>query len=36
MKVQVKLLDPRVGKEWPLPTYATAGSGRTGFACLFR
>ena len=26
MKVQVKLLDPRLGKEWPLPSYATAGS----------
>ncbi|MGM7313839.1 hypothetical protein ACOI3P_29775, partial [Acinetobacter baumannii] len=24
MKVQVKLLDPRLGKEWPLPSYATA------------
>ncbi|NUF34396.1 dUTP diphosphatase, partial [Acinetobacter oleivorans] len=23
MKVQVKLLDPRLGKEWPLPSYAT-------------
>lgn len=26
MKVQVKLLDPRLGKEWPLPSYATVGS----------
>lgn len=26
MKVQVKLLDPRLGEEWPLPSYATAGS----------
>ncbi|MGN5725463.1 dUTP diphosphatase [Acinetobacter calcoaceticus] len=26
MKVQVKLLDQRLGKEWPLPSYATAGS----------
>ena len=26
MKVQVKVLDPRLGQEWPLPTYATSGS----------
>ncbi|CAM4245603.1 dUTP diphosphatase [Acinetobacter pragensis] len=26
MKVQVKVLDARLGKEWPMPTYATAGS----------
>ncbi|ALH95304.1 dUTP diphosphatase [Acinetobacter equi] len=26
MKVQVKVLDQRLGKEWPLPTYATSGS----------
>lgn len=26
MKVQVKVLDKRLGREWPLPTYATAGS----------
>ncbi|SPL72335.1 dUTP diphosphatase [Acinetobacter stercoris] len=26
MKVQVKVLDKRLGQEWPLPTYATAGS----------
>ena len=26
MKVQVKVLDPRLGQEWPMPTYATAGS----------
>ena len=26
MKVQVKVLDTRLGKEWPMPTYATAGS----------
>lgn len=25
-KIDVKILDPRVGKEFPLPTYATAGS----------
>ncbi len=24
--IQVKVLDPRIGKEFPLPTYATAGS----------
>ena len=35
MKVEVKLLDPRVGKEWPLPTYATAGSAGLDLrACL--
>ncbi|WP_151731177.1 dUTP diphosphatase [Acinetobacter seifertii] len=35
MKVQVKLLDPRLGKEWPLPSYATAGSaGLDLLACL--
>lgn len=26
MKVQVKVLDPRLGQEWPMPTYATSGS----------
>jgi dUTP pyrophosphatase len=26
MKVQVKVLDKRLGNEWPMPTYATAGS----------
>ena len=26
MKVQVKVLDQRLGQEWPLPTYATTGS----------
>ena len=26
MKVQVKVLDSRLGTEWPMPTYATAGS----------
>ena len=26
-KIDVKILDPRVGKEFPLPTYATSGSG---------
>lgn len=25
-KIDVKILDPRVGKEFPLPTYATSGS----------
>lgn len=35
MKVQVKLLDPRLGKEWPLPSYATAGSSGLDLrACL--
>lgn len=26
MKVQVKVLDPRLGSEWPMPNYATTGS----------
>ena len=26
MKVQVKVLDSRLGTEWPMPAYATAGS----------
>ena len=26
MKVQVKVLDSRLGTEWPMPNYATAGS----------
>ena len=26
MKVQVKVLDTRLGTEWPMPTYATTGS----------
>ncbi|AWL29820.1 dUTP diphosphatase [Acinetobacter defluvii] len=26
MKVQVKVLDPRLGQKWPMPTYATTGS----------
>ncbi|HFF5140343.1 TPA: dUTP diphosphatase [Acinetobacter baumannii] len=35
MKVQVKLLDPRLGIEWPLPSYATAGSAGLDLrACL--
>ncbi|EPK5414395.1 dUTP diphosphatase [Acinetobacter baumannii] len=35
MKVQIKLLDPRLGKEWPLPSYATAGSAGLDLrACL--
>lgn len=35
MKVQVKLLDPRLGKEWPLPSYVTAGSAGLDLrACL--
>jgi dUTP pyrophosphatase len=35
MKVQVKLLDPRLGKEWPLHSYATAGSAGLDLrACL--
>ncbi len=35
MKVQLKVLDPRLGNEWPLPTYATAGSAGLDLrACL--
>lgn len=31
----MKLLDPRLGKEWPLPSYATAGSAGLDLrACL--
>jgi dUTP pyrophosphatase len=26
MKVQVKILDQRLGNEWPIPSYATTGS----------
>ena len=26
MKVQVKVLDPRLGQEWAMPSYATTGS----------
>lgn len=26
MKVQVKVLDARLGQQWPMPTYATQGS----------
>lgn len=25
-KIDVKILDPRVGQQFPLPTYATSGS----------
>ncbi|MBF7693238.1 MULTISPECIES: dUTP diphosphatase [Acinetobacter] len=35
MKVQVKVLDKRLGQEWPLPTYATSGSAGLDLrACL--
>lgn len=35
MKVQLKVFDPRLGNEWPLPTYATAGSAGLDLrACL--
>ena len=34
-KVQVKILDPRIGQEFPLPTYATAHSAGLDLrACL--
>ncbi len=26
LSIPIKILDPRVGRDWPLPTYATAGS----------
>jgi len=25
-KIQIKILDPRVGRDWPMPAYATGGS----------
>lgn len=35
MKVQVKLLDSRLGQEWPIPSYATIGSAGLDLrACL--
>ena len=35
MKVQVKILDARIGAEFPLPTYATSGSAGVDLqACL--
>ena len=35
MKVQVKVLDSRLGNEWPMPTYATTGSaGLDLHACV--
>ncbi|HAK13520.1 MAG TPA: dUTP diphosphatase [Acinetobacter radioresistens] len=35
MKVQIKVLDTRLGNEWPLPTYATSGSAGLDLrACL--
>ncbi|AWK13761.1 dUTP diphosphatase [Candidatus Fukatsuia symbiotica] len=34
-KIDVKIMDPRMGKEFPLPTYATAGSAGLDLrACL--
>lgn len=34
-KIQLKILDPRLGQEFPLPTYATAGSAGLDLrACL--
>jgi dUTP pyrophosphatase len=34
-KVQLKILDPRIGREFPLPTYATDGSAGLDLrACL--
>lgn len=35
MKLQVKLLDPRIGSTWPMPNYATSGSAGIDLrACL--
>lgn len=35
MKVQVKVLDPRLGQQWALPDYATSGSAGLDLrACL--
>lgn len=35
MKVQVKVLDPRLGTEWAMPSYATTGSAGLDLrACL--
>jgi dUTP pyrophosphatase len=35
MKVQVKVLDSRLGNEWPMPTYATTGSAGSDLrACV--
>ncbi len=34
-KIDVKILDPRVGQQFPLPTYATSGSAGLDLrACL--
>jgi len=34
-RLQVRVLDPRLGKEWPLPAYATPGSAGLDLrACL--
>lgn len=35
MKLQLKILDPRIGTTWPLPNYATSGSAGIDLrACL--
>jgi dUTP pyrophosphatase len=35
MKLQLKILDPRIGSTWPLPSYGTAGSAGIDLrACL--
>ena len=32
-KIDVKILDSRIGNEFPLPTYATEGQ-QVGFTCI--
>lgn len=35
MKLQLKIIDPRIGSTWPLPSYGTAGSAGIDLrACL--
>ncbi len=33
-KIEVKILDPRIGKEFPLPNYATSGSAGLDLSAL--
>jgi hypothetical protein len=34
--IKLRILDPRIGREFPLPQHATAGIRRHGFARLHR